>query len=320
MPCTEPKRCWRVGVTENGKPNYVFKKPDYHWQYESQMVPCGKCISCKLQKSAEWATRAYHESMFHTDNCFVTLTYAQEHLPLNNSLSTEDLRIFIKKVRDYVRPHKFKYLACGEYGSKPKTGDIERPHYHICFFGIDFLDKYYFFSNKLGQPVYRSYKLEKLWPYGISSIAEFTYETAAYTSRYTLKKQTQEEKYEHVNVDTTTGEIIEQAKYERIMLRQGKQPEFIRMSKGIGLQWFTKFKSDTNKDYICSNGKKHKIPRYYDKKREESDPQFIEKIKEARKQKAKELRKDNTKVRRKSKDIIIKQSATKLPRGYDNGE
>ena len=183
MACTNPVKCWQVGVTENGKPNYVFKEPDNPWQYETQKVACQKCVSCKLQKSAEWASRCVHEAMFHDLNSFITLTYAPEYLPENESLDKEDLRLFIKRLRRKFKNIKFKYLSCGEYGHNPNDGKIERPHYHLVLMGIDFPDKKYFFTNKIGQPVYRSDTLEKLWTKGHSSVGEFTYETAAYTRR-----------------------------------------------------------------------------------------------------------------------------------------
>ena len=74
MACTSPKKCWQVGLTENGKKNYVFKKPDDPWNYEESKVPCGKCLHCHIDKSKEWATRATHEAQLQKDNCFVTLT------------------------------------------------------------------------------------------------------------------------------------------------------------------------------------------------------------------------------------------------------
>jgi hypothetical protein len=316
MACTNPKRCWQQGQTEAGKPKYVFKKPVQHWNYKEQMVPCGKCISCKLQKSAEWATRATHEAQMHIFNCFITLTYAPENLPENESLEPLHLKNFIKKLRRRFK--NFKYLACGEYGHNPRDNRIERPHYHLCLFGIDFQDKKYFFTNNIGQPVYRSELLEKLWDKGHSTVCEFTYETAAYTARYTLKKQTENEKYEHVNVDLKTGEVLEPEKYERIMQRLGKQPELIRMSKGLGKSWYEKYSSDTEKDYIIVRGKKHKTPRYYDKLLEEKDPEKLKKVKERREEIAKE-NPENRKVRRKAKAIIARQSLDKLPRGLDNG-
>lgn len=290
-----------------------------HWLYESQKVPCGKCVSCKLQKASEWAVRCEHESKFHAENCFITLTYAPEHLPQNASLVPKHLTDFIKRLRERIKPKLIKYFACGEYGHSPSTGNIERPHYHLCLFGMDFTDKKFFFNNKLEQPVYRSNLLESVWTFGHSTVAEFTFETAGYTARYTLKKQTEQEKFEHVNVDLETGAILEQAKYERIMRRKGIQPEFIRMSKGLGKNWLEKYRSDTDKDYIVSRNRKQKIPRYYDKENDKHNPEKHRKIKEVRVQKAKERSLKTTKSELKSREIINKQNVNLLKRGYDNG-
>ena len=174
--------CFPVTI-EKHKDKLAFKEPENAWNYETLKVPCGKCISCQMSRAGEWATRATQESKYHLHNCFVTLTYAPEHLPENESLNKEDLRLFFKRVRTKFKGVKFKYLASGEYGHNPKDNKIERPHYHICFFGIDFADKYVFYLNKIGQRVFRSKTLEDLWPFGHSTIGEFTYETAAYTAR-----------------------------------------------------------------------------------------------------------------------------------------
>ena len=103
------------------------------------------------------------------------------------------------------------------------------------------------------------------------------------------------------------------------MQKQGKIPEFINMSQGLGKGWLEKYETDLDKDYIITRFKKHKVPRYYDKKREEKDPEKIAKIKEERKRKALERKHDNTKVRLKSKAIIAEQATKQLPRSLDNG-
>ena len=35
-------------------------------------VPCGKCIACRVNKSAEWAVRAMHDVGYVEQSCFVT--------------------------------------------------------------------------------------------------------------------------------------------------------------------------------------------------------------------------------------------------------
>lgn len=44
-------------------------------------LPCRQCVGCRLKSSAEWATRCMHEVKCHRYNCWLTLTYDDEHLP-----------------------------------------------------------------------------------------------------------------------------------------------------------------------------------------------------------------------------------------------
>lgn len=57
----------------------VIRLPDGQYQ----QVRCGKCLSCLSHRQAEWTTRLGIELKAHPDQCyFVTLTYAEENLPL----------------------------------------------------------------------------------------------------------------------------------------------------------------------------------------------------------------------------------------------
>ena len=72
---------------------------------------------------------------------------------------------------------------CGEYGE-----DFSRPHYHALFCLIVF----FFLTEKhstgdSGSVIYTE-ALTKLWPFGFSSIGDVTFESAAYCSRYIMKK------------------------------------------------------------------------------------------------------------------------------------
>ena len=138
---------------------------------------------------AQWATRIVHEAQTSKVGCFLTLTINDENMVKNGfwynhprygdiwmppySVYKRSLQLFFKRVRKHFVLNidgkqvyqKFKYFACGEYGEK-----YSRPHYHACLLGIDFPDrKFYAFSNS-GERLYRSESLEKLWPFGFSSI------------------------------------------------------------------------------------------------------------------------------------------------------
>lgn len=75
----------------------------------------------------DWTFRVMHESLFHEHNCVVTFTYNDRHLPPGGNLSLPDFQKLLKRMR---KDFRFRYFACGEYGSKG-----QRPHYHCVFFG-----------------------------------------------------------------------------------------------------------------------------------------------------------------------------------------
>lgn len=191
-------------------------------------LPCGNCMECQMQHSLEWAYRCTLESSLYKQNCMLTLTYATENLPENNSVSKRDFQLFMKRLRKFLSPRKIRFFGCGEYG------DLKgRPHYHIIIFGYDFEDKYLFFVDKKENNLYRSPTLEKLWTNGLSSIGEVNFNTAKYCTLYLQKKN----------------------------FRDGRADPFVLMSKGLGFAAFNPKWLDTDKIYL--NGKYIKIPRYF---------------------------------------------------------
>lgn len=116
-----------------------------------RIVPCGRCMPCRINKTQAWVVRLELEKMVQEKTCFVTLTYDDSHLPKDKGLHKKDLQLFFKRLRKYGL--KFRYYAVGEYGEQEQKyysddekilvelGKINphgRPHYHILFFGIDF--------------------------------------------------------------------------------------------------------------------------------------------------------------------------------------
>lgn len=153
---------------------------------------------------------------------------------------------------------------CGEYGDQ--SG---RPHYHAIVFGLDFADK-----RKIGKDLFESRDLSRIWSFGIASIGEVTFESAAYVARYSLKKITGDAAEAHYSrVDLETGEVYQIT------------PEFAHMSlkPGIGAGWLRKYVDNTYpRDYVIVRGKKSKPPRYYDKLLEELDPDKYDVVVSAR--------------------------------------
>lgn len=97
--------------------------------------PCGRCLPCKINKARIWQHRIILELKTNPISCFVTLTYNDDNLPLNDRhdsvLSKKDLQDYLKRLRRRFTHESIRYFAVGEYGDH--TG---RPHYHLCLFGI----------------------------------------------------------------------------------------------------------------------------------------------------------------------------------------
>lgn len=184
--------------------------------------------------------RLLHELNYHKSAVFLTLTYSDEYLPENNSLSKRDLQLFVKRLRKDLADsgRKIKYFACGEYGDT-----TERPHYHAIIFGLS-LDK-----ND------REYVMRN-WPYcdwTVPSIRDHSFGLAEpdsinYVAAYIDKK--------------FSGDLAEQEYTEK-----GRQPVFRLSSNGLGLNYaLDNHDQIKTHGYITRNGVKNSVPRYYLKK------------------------------------------------------
>lgn len=100
-------------------------------------------------------------------SCFATLTYDDEHLPKNKSVSVQDCQKFIKRLRKNSKK-KIRYFLGAEYGDENK-----RPHYHVILFGLSKEDLK---------------TIESSWGLGFVTVGDVTYDSAAYVAGYTLKK------------------------------------------------------------------------------------------------------------------------------------
>lgn len=160
--------------------------------------PCGQCLPCRINRRRLWAHRILLESLCHESSAFVTLTYAEEFLPSDRSVSVAALQGFMKRLRKFAPDRRFRFFGVGEYGD-----ENWRPHYHLALFGLDILD------NAL---------VAKAWPFGRIQVAELNKDTAAYCAGYVTKKLTS-------------------LKDDDVAIRLGSlSPEFARMSlrPGIG--------------------------------------------------------------------------------------
>lgn len=177
------------------------------------VVGCGQCLHCRINRGREWQHRIMLESRQHKECCFVTLTYDDIYVPSCLSLRRRDLQLFFKRLRKRYAPEKFRYYAVGEYGDTDG-----RPHYHVAFFGIDlwlpcFIDEYY----EWGRNGTRNVKL-KDWRCGHANLGFLNEDSAGYIGGYVVKGLTKDDSY--------SSKVL-----------KGRPPEFSCMSNrpyGIG--------------------------------------------------------------------------------------
>ena len=265
MRCFHPLEAAHKGI---GDKPVIFRKGTRPATLSPGYMPlelrCGQCIGCRLTQSQDWMIRIMHESKG-KPSCFVTLTYDDEFIPYGKTLVPYHLELFWKRLRRRLEPIKIKYYAAGEYGATcedhniencPVCGPLQRPHYHAVIIGFDFPDKEYL-TERDGYPVYTSKFLGALWPSGIHEVGVLSHESAGYVARYCTKK--------------VTGKAAEDH-YRRYLpgidLWVDLEPEFGRMSNGLGEQWLL----DSGKDVypsdevpVAGKGVVPRVPRYYDK-------------------------------------------------------
>ncbi|QKI28921.1 VP4 [Kummerowia striata gokushovirus] len=239
-----------------------------------------------------------HESQCHEVSSFLTLTY--EQCSPVESLRYRDFQLFMKRLRK-AHGSPVRFFMCGEYGE-----NFGRPHFHACLFGIAFTDRKYIGDAGSGMKLYRSATLERLWPHGFSSVGNVTFESAAYVARYALKKVTGQAAVEHYRcVDLDTGEVVDRV------------PEFCHMSlkPGIGALWYERFhKGVFPRDWVVINGKRCRVPRYYDKMLKRADGFMLDDVKYARELDAMKWAHDNTVERLRVKEQVLHATVSFLPR------
>lgn len=261
MPCLGPLTAYRSkDVNKSGKRSLVFDKRAAHTGIAVQ-IPCGQCIGCRLQRSLDWAVRCMHERQMHEVSSFVTLTYNDANLPSDGSLNHRDFQLFMKRLREQS-DFKFKFYMCGEYGDV-----TNRPHYHALLFGCDFSDRTFYKRTKSGDRLDTSEFLERVWRLGFCTVGDVTFESCAYVARYITKKVTGDKAADHY---------------------MGREPEYTNMSNGIGKEWIAKYGKDTYRDdYVIMDGKRARLPRYYDTQYELVDSKRVDVVKRLRVRKAK---------------------------------
>lgn len=273
MPCAAPIEAYRATT---GGP-ISFKRPQSH-TYQTLQLPCGYCILCREEQSRQWAVRISHESQMHERNCFMTLTYDDDHLPEHGSLNYKHLSLWWRKMRRTIPG--VRYYAVGEYGDKS-----DRPHYHVCVFGEDFRDECYIMREGTHK-LWCNLIAQNMWEHGRVAIGNLDYTTAQYTAGYMAKKLVKGKQY--VRVDNSSGELIPLVQPRAFM---SKHP-------AIGATWLERYGNQVYAwDQVVVNGRPQKPPRYYDKWLAGRSEIALQMIQERRKEKAKPLTEDQRRAR-----------------------
>lgn len=283
---------------------------------EEIKVRCGQCVGCRLDHSSMWAIRAMHESKSHEDTCFVTLTYDDENMPEDRSVSKRPIQIFFKSLRNHLTRNqpgkKIKYIACGEYTEKKTRpigpfnpweyiGEGQRPHYHAIIFGIDFHDKK-LWSVRNGNRIYTSDVLTNIWGQGHCTVGAVTYESAAYVARYSLKKI-------NGSLKDKPDEITGLLPYERTCQYTGQiievEQERFHTSNGLGKEFYEKYKTDIYpQDRVIVRQHETRPPRYYDYLFDAEEPNIMEEIKNRRIIEMQKHEADNTPARLRDREKV----------------
>lgn len=157
------------------------------------------------------------ERMCHENATFVTLTYADEHLPSPcrsgaHSLVPHHMSDFMKRLRSRIEPLKVRFFGVGEYGQDVVGPDgivYGRPHYHLALFGVphcrwDVTRRLDFYCCDVCE------LLKDVWGLGHVYSGRLEPQSAAYVAGYVLKKSTLSEDFD-------------------------REPVFIRMSNRPGI-------------------------------------------------------------------------------------
>ena len=291
MPCYRPLEAWRSkNLTKNGKRGITFTISEAYSDIPIEL-PCGQCIGCKLERSRQWAIRCVNEASLHDDNCFITLTYSPENLPVDGSLNKRDFQLFMKRLRKKFPDKKIKYFHCGEYGEK-----YERPHYHACIFNFDFSDRVHYKTTN-GVKIYTSETLNTLWGLGFCTTGNVTFESAAYVARYITKKITGPGAADHYN---------------------GREPEYTTMSRrpGIGKEFYDLYKDEIfPDDFMVINGKKVGVPKFYEN---QVDQEQLRELKLKRMYKAYQHKDNSTYHRLIVREKVHEARCQLLKRSFEN--
>jgi len=191
-------------------------------------VPCSKCVSCIEAKRSQWTIRLKEELKVSSSALFLTLTYNDENIVVNDNdegvLLKRHIQLFLKKLRrkfDYAKKqYKIRYFVIGEYGTQ-----TQRPHYHMILFNV---------------PLHQEQYIVASWDLGFVHFGTVEMASIHYCTGYLLQ----------INEDI-----------------ENRPKAFALMSKGLGRSYINRmndYHADTqNFQYTFFDGVKAPLPRYY---------------------------------------------------------
>jgi len=121
------------------------------------------------------------EQLDHADSSFVTLTYAEDKVPLD--LRPDHFSGWLKRLRKRIAPRRIRFYGVGEYGER-----TDRPHYHAALFGWP--------SCSAGQKISGVCQclacsvVRETWGFGHVNVARLELKSAQYIAGYVTKKMT----------------------------------------------------------------------------------------------------------------------------------
>lgn len=296
--CSAPLTLYTlVGSTnKNGKAIILTRPPPDGVKFKMQYARCGQCIGCRVHRKNSLSLRLKHESEFHDQSWFCTLTYNPESEPYAGSLVSDHVPKFIRALRQKTK-QKIRYFGIGEYGSTcqghvqkncPQCGPVQRPHHHLILYGLSLSE------NRPGDLQYRQSKnlstmsrayssaflkqfgevrakyfssplLESVWKKGFVNLTGVSPATMQYVSKYHVEKVTGDKSHDYYTRVLPDGRMVE---LEHPRSHFSTKP-------GIGFRWIEKYWPEIYPEgtYVTKNGAELAPPKFYDRFMENHHPE-----------------------------------------------
>lgn len=239
MPCADPQ----LRFVLHNKPLFrnfsMVSDLTLMLQKPHDVFDCGKCLWCRKKSATTLATNCVLHASLYASNCFLTLTHDESRPGYHNKFDYSEIQRFKKRLRIWVQrninpKHKLEIFNVHEYGKNGKK------HWHLIVFNFDFKHDKTIFNIKNGNSLYISETLKKLWPFGNHTIGDVSEASAMYQAKY------MEKDFQHYNTHNARKSHSQHS--------------------GLGKPYFLKHYSQILRlGYIPFNGKKHPVPRSFEK-------------------------------------------------------